>query len=542
MMRVTFRTANGHYLRAYQSGVVAADAPVVGELDEWWTLIPFGGDSYALQSVHGRYLCAELDGSVNATRDDVGPWETWHLEPAGQGGVAFRSDHGRYLCAEGGGGGVVIANREAIGEWEVFTPSEPIGSRPPVGGRVVRLLDGPVRVIGRSFGDATGPRILHGCTDFGALRRFKEQPDETLRGLDVVARFKQYVRFAWRLNGSPWDMEWPGPGGWPMTLDPLRDSWVEDTMRRYLQALHDRGLRANVTSADMYHWSDAQAEEWFRRIAQVAASVSPDVVWLSAVTNEMRGTMPGGESDENIRKCQRLLKVWHDHYPWSQMAISDPGSQDKAGMVNLSPAPATVALIHNVRWSVPDALRRCFNTPYENYPNKPVVEDEPTGQNGKIPPPFGQRVFQPVNDDDDILAIYTMHVIAGMASTFFDDSSLVDRQPLDANFGLKETSMLWREMDLPEDIGQGQLYHGGRSESAMNVIDSGADRADGCVAPDGRFFGVISGEQGGWRVRSRWDAQLTAWTATGVVVDQRVRAGEVLPIAGATPTIVRFEP
>jgi hypothetical protein len=34
---------------------------------------------------------------------------------------AFRTDDGSYVCAEGGGGGAVVADRPAVGKWEVFT-------------------------------------------------------------------------------------------------------------------------------------------------------------------------------------------------------------------------------------------------------------------------------------------------------------------------------------------------------------------------------------------------------------------------------------
>lgn len=533
-MRVTFRTDNGHYLRAYQSGIVAADAPAVGELDEWWTLVHLGGDVYTLQSVHGRYLCAELDGTVVADRVDAGPWEAWRLVQVGTG-VAFVSHHGLYLCAEGGGGGAVVANREAAGAWEVWTPNPPIGSGDvaPVGGGPVRPLVGHVQRIGNSFGDASGPRVLHGCSDFGALAKHHQDRDRSLRQLDVVAQYHQYIRVCWRLNGSPWERN-------NTVVDPIRDPWFDEVCRDYFMACHERGIRLNLTSGDMYNWTNKQAEDSFRRVAQIAASVSTDLVWLSAVTNEMRGTMPGGESDENIAKMAHLLRVWQSVYPWSMLAGSDPHTQDKAGMTRLAPPPATVALIHDVRWSVPDALRRAFNSQYENFPDLPIAQDEPTGENGNVPHPLGQLVYQPVNDEDDILAIYTTHVITGQASTYFSDPSLISREPLETTWGFTNLATFWRQMEIPEDIGQGRLYHGGRAESAMDVIDSKADRADGCVAPDGRFFGVISGEHGGWRVKSRWDAQFTAWTAKGVQRDERVRAGQVLPVPGATPTVVRF--
>jgi hypothetical protein len=129
-MQVSFQTADGqHYLCAELDGRVVADRTAVGEWERW-TLAHLGGDTYSLQSAHGRYLCAEPDGRVVADRADVGIWESWRLVQVGSG-VAFVSHHGLYLCAEGGGGGVVVANREAAGEWEVFIPSQRIGGTVP---------------------------------------------------------------------------------------------------------------------------------------------------------------------------------------------------------------------------------------------------------------------------------------------------------------------------------------------------------------------------------------------------------------------------
>lgn len=129
-MRVSLETASGqHYLCAELDGRVVADRTAVGEW-ELWDLVHLGGDLYSLQSAHGRYLCAEPDGRVVADRPDVGIWESWRLLQVGAG-IALCSHHGLYLCAEEGGGGQVVANREAAGPWETFRPSQPIGDAAP---------------------------------------------------------------------------------------------------------------------------------------------------------------------------------------------------------------------------------------------------------------------------------------------------------------------------------------------------------------------------------------------------------------------------
>lgn len=416
--------------------------------------------------------------------------------------------------------------------WQArIAPPDP-GELPPAPVRQVRPLVGPVRPLGRSFGDATGPRIVHGCSDFGAIKKFHENRDKALGELDIIAAHQQFVRVLWRLNGRPW-----AAAG--MSVDPIRDPWFDDALHGYLMACHERGLRVKLASGDFYNWSRAQARESFARVASIAASVSTEVVWLSAVANEMRGTMPGKESDENIAWMAECLQIWQQHYPWSLRAGSDPGSQDKAGMQRLAPSPANVALIHDVRWGVADAIRRAFNTPYENWPGISIAQAEPTGPNGSPPHnPFTRQVYQPTEDHDDLLAIYTMHVITGQASVYFNDPALVSREPIDSTWGFKELPAAWRAMEIPEHIGQGTLKPGHHGDAPLLVTDSGAERADSMVLPD-YAIGVISGGER-WRVRAGRSGEATAFTAAGVVWEGRVSRGQVLPIVGPTPTIVRF--
>jgi len=528
-MAISLATADGvHFLRAYADGRVAADASAVGEIDELWNVaFPFADDRCVLQAaVHQRYVTAHDDGRLTCLATEVNAWELFHLVRV-SGGWQFISVHGSFVCAEGGGGGEVRANRQYGGPWETFAPSgldEP--DQPQPGG--VLQLRGPVRQYGHSFGDDSGPRLVHGCSDFCALAKHHEDRDTSLRQLDVVAQHRQYIRVCWRING--WKFADAG-----LSTDPIRDPWFEETFLDYARACHDRGIRLSLTTADMFNWSDSQARQWFRRVAEMSVSVSEHLVWLSAVANEMRGTWPGGESDANIQFGKELLNIWLSVCPHSMTAISDPGSQDRDGMKKLA---RTAALIHDVRWGVSDAIRRAFNTQYEGFPGVPIVQDEPTGENGNVPPPFGQNVWQPVNDDDDILAIYTTHVYTGQASTYFSDPSLVSREPLEATWGFTNLPRLWREMEIPEDIGQGMLYHGGKSGSPFNVINSHADRAD-CIEHGHYVLGVISGGSN-WRVKSRRSGTVTTWTGKGRQFEGPISAGQVIPAGGPTPTVVRI--
>lgn len=408
---------------------------------------------------------------------------------------------------------------------ERTTPPPPIV--PPPGERVMRPLVGLVRTIGQSVGDESGPRYVHGCTDFGGVVKYHEDREKSLRQLDIVARYQQFIRVAWRLNGWLWTSS-------GLTIDPIRDAWFDEAMRGYLQACHERGVRVNLTCADMFNWTERQAEDAIRRLAQIAASVSPTVVVLHE-WNEMRGTWPRGESDDNIERARALTRIWQQAYPWGWRGLSDPENQAKSGMEKLSGDPATVALVHNTRWSVADALRRAFNARYENYPGQPIVEGEPTGPNDPAPEgEFTRKVYQPTESPDALCALYTMHLLTGQVSTYFSDPALVSRRPLDETWGFKELPALWRDMGLPQDIGQHAPLPGHRSGALLDVVGSNAQRADG-AGP----FAVISGGNN-WRVKARRSGLASGWRSGGKVWEQRVEAGEVLPESGPTPTVVRI--
>jgi beta-glucosidase len=74
--------------------------------------------------VNDRYVCAEDGGnsSLIANRDAVGPWEIFDLIPSGDGTIGLRSNaNGKYVTAEDVGAASLIANRDSLGPWEKFS-------------------------------------------------------------------------------------------------------------------------------------------------------------------------------------------------------------------------------------------------------------------------------------------------------------------------------------------------------------------------------------------------------------------------------------
>jgi hypothetical protein len=202
-------------------------------------------------------------------------------------------------------------------------------------------------------------------------------------------------------------------------------------------------------------------------------------------------------------------------------------------------------MMHNVRWSNADAMRRAFNAPYENWPGKPIIEGEHTGPNGSPPHgPFTRHVYQPTENHDELAAIYTMLAITGQAPAYFNDPALYSREPLDSTWGFKELPELWRMLEIPENIAQGALKPGHHGDAPLLVNGSGASRADSVVIGPYSLTGISGLEPGhsSWRVRAGRSGTATAVRADGPIWEGRVSVGDVLPVRGPQPTIVRIVP
>jgi len=137
MTAIHFRANNNQYVCAENGGGGAVVANR-GRALEWETFTlelvdgTFQDESrIALRTANGSYVCAEGGGGheVVANRPARGPWETFAVERVTGpldgfrtgDSIALRTANGSYVCAEGGGGREVVANRPARGPWETFT-------------------------------------------------------------------------------------------------------------------------------------------------------------------------------------------------------------------------------------------------------------------------------------------------------------------------------------------------------------------------------------------------------------------------------------
>ncbi|MEZ4451215.1 MAG: Cys-every-fifth RiPP peptide CefA [Nannocystaceae bacterium] len=143
--QIQLRSVHGKWLVAEDNGGLNANRGAAGPW-ETFTIERSGpgqhqshvayGDVISLRSVHGKYVVAEDNGTANANRGAIGPWEKWIVVRSGAGAsdvfvthgdvLSLRSWKNLYLVAEDNG--AANANRAAIGPWEQWTIT---GCTPP---------------------------------------------------------------------------------------------------------------------------------------------------------------------------------------------------------------------------------------------------------------------------------------------------------------------------------------------------------------------------------------------------------------------------
>ena len=97
--QVTVQTSYGKYLSAEIDGGVNANKENIG-LPEIWTISFKGDDKVDLKGTYEKYLVAEQDGAMFADRDASSTWETFTVTRLENGQFSIKSYHGKYLIAK----------------------------------------------------------------------------------------------------------------------------------------------------------------------------------------------------------------------------------------------------------------------------------------------------------------------------------------------------------------------------------------------------------------------------------------------------------
>lgn len=112
------RLGVGRALREFPGMSLYADGTGIGD-ESIFERVEVGENQIALRSLLGGHLQARPDGLV-LSNPAIGEWETFTEVWWPDDRISFKTAHGTFLCAERGGGGPVLANRTAAGDWEKF--------------------------------------------------------------------------------------------------------------------------------------------------------------------------------------------------------------------------------------------------------------------------------------------------------------------------------------------------------------------------------------------------------------------------------------
>jgi len=89
-------------------------------------------DGVVLHPLSGGFLQARPDDTLAVNPDGYEVWETFEEIEWPDSRFSLKTWRNKFVCAEGGGGGPVVADRVAAGEWERFYYEvPPAGFLPP---------------------------------------------------------------------------------------------------------------------------------------------------------------------------------------------------------------------------------------------------------------------------------------------------------------------------------------------------------------------------------------------------------------------------
>jgi hypothetical protein len=530
-VQTTFTTSGGFYLTAENGGgsAVMSDRPATPEGPgpwELWTVETHDDGRVSLQAHDGRYLTAELDGSVVVRGTEAAEWERFEIETRDVG-VCFKSAHGTYLQAREGGGteqpvrcvGTDV-NPDLPGEWEFFASSvkwwEPVAINP-------NFLVGTLERHARVLSDLSGPRILMGCHFMEGFSAYCWRKSvgglDVATQLDIIAERYGLVRNLdvlgyWDANRPGDADEWEAWKGREVTpiefvansgrvIPPTPDYW--DRKREYVTMLYDRGLKILDDRGDMNAWTEEQKldhmylngqfynslpfgrevlgglfainEAWQNGgddrdlLIRMIESFEGGAGWLPAIVGL---SAPGGNSDPDaLATTDPLMTSWEPEMPDS--------------FDYWSANPATVLTVHGNRGDHTHIVEHYFGYGYDEQmrdSGKAAYNTEPVGGGD------GVSVGQ-VNDPELICGLTAAALLGGQAWTFMSGNGVFWDGPIHDMPGFAEVARL--PTFLPTDLASWPVVcHAGTRFQGVRILAAvDPTRAEHAIAEDGRFVIVV---------------------------------------------------
>jgi hypothetical protein len=420
---------------------------------------------------------------------------------------------------------------------------EPPTPMPTPGGPLQPLV-GYLRAQGTVWHDDTGPRAVRLCSYFPAIRVYRDNPDLFRRNLDSMVGYWHGARIFWCLMGDPWDgVSSPAKNTTDLQVD-VRWPDYDDLFVAVLKEFASRGLRVAITSGTLYPEQLPNAAAQYAQIGWLCKSVNDQTVILNSVINEPGMTSPYGDGYTGGKvdpapwaTYHQLLNRFRAEYPWNHHGTGCQGGDPEAienggypsGVILGSKPQATFAAVQGTRFPWQNALERAFDMGYRVRPavKVPVLEEEPSGNNGTVP-----AVFQPMDNPDVLFAYYTLKLVTGQALISLNSCGLWEQNPLDSVWGFREMPLLWAQMGLPESVGEWKPAN----LNTLPLTGTGMYRLDGAFNPTtGETIAVCHDGPGPWAVTSRVTGQVRIYRSDGLKADIHADANTVFFTEGGQP-------
>ena len=509
---ITLKSAHGRYLTVDTTGVVKADAEVVGPW-EVFTVEPLDGDEAALKTAHGTYLTAareDPERTPEARATSIGPWEAWRVVTTDDGRVAWLGEHGGFLTAASDY--TVRCEATEPNEWERWTSDPTEWWIDPV----VRAagLQGHLRIDGLTFADDTGPVLPVFAHAGDLLSKWLRDPVFAESQMDALAVAGYHGARVWFQLGNGSDAPCkPGDFWIGREVGPIQTPNYWDQVGQFLLAMQARNLRLIWSQGDPgqtgHTMSDREA--YARQAANVARQVDGTghiAVFFDAGNeawqNDGVDRFFHDSNPDGVKNMARFVSAFTAAGGTALTSTTSPPSEDPADMDRYTPSGVSLWDVHSWRGGhARDKRRHIFTLPYENggpRSCKVGIGSEPPG-NGAL---VSASEYKDELDHEAMALLGAMSLIARTAHCWFSGEGvkLQVECPTEGLCGMQGFDSVPRLAALlPRDVmTYGKLHHSGDTWRGTRVFALPANddtiRIDGAIAPDGHFAYVADGDEG----------------------------------------------
>jgi hypothetical protein len=475
-------------------GILIANRETAG-LWETFTLTQIDGSHIYLRSSDGSYVTAEGGGGsiLVANRqygsEGPGPWETLAFEPQPDGTVALRVWGGQYVTAELNGSMNAVRAYESPGPWELFTPSVAWwkGAEVPPGVAWRRIV-GPLQCFDGSWRDGQGQAVNPCGVHAGDLFIcYTEGRDTATQLREFASMGYQWVRFwaplMWfKQAGGIWNNRGVSPDVTPDYYGQLRG---------FIRQIIDAGLLVHLSIGDLNNVSQGARDDLYDQYAEIVAEFGVQHFYCPGEVNEARDVYIGASAGDVEHLVQKIRsRNGSDLYTLSGYT----GDTTIEIVQEWTPEWAPYYYFHGYRaghWY--DKVRHLFSDGYEYY-----SQVRPYGYTGEDVGP-GKNVSVTENqhelDQRVMLLLSAAAMTSRIAYCYFSSPGVVWDEPFTNMPGYAAMPQFLSL--LPADVQTYETqHHGGDTWAHLRVLAAdGETRCDGRTAADGRFVCLIYGPE-----------------------------------------------